>query len=167
MRPAGSPTTLAKRRGRAAALLAHGLSVSEVARRVQASVGAVSQWRRAWTRGGEAAWAAKPGPGRPPKLRDRPCPHLRRRLLKGAQVSGFPHELWPLKRLATVIWWEVRVRSHPSHGWKVWRRGHGSWQVPERRAIQRDERARAHWPRDTWPAIKKRPKTWRPSRGPR
>ena len=52
MRPAGSPTTLAKRRGRAAALLAHGLSFSEVARRVQASVGAVSQWRRAWTSGG-------------------------------------------------------------------------------------------------------------------
>jgi hypothetical protein len=47
MRPFGSPKTLERRRRRAVALLQQGLSVREVARRVQASVRSVSQWRNA------------------------------------------------------------------------------------------------------------------------
>src|SRR5918999_3555824 len=76
MRPYGSPKSLEKRRRRAVALLAHGLSLSEVARRVQASVGSVSQWRQAWASGGEEALAAKPVPGRPRKLTDQQCQRL-------------------------------------------------------------------------------------------
>jgi len=64
----GSPKTLEKRRRRAMSLLAQGLSLSEVAHRVQASVGSVSQWRQAWAYGGDAALAAKQVPGRPRQL---------------------------------------------------------------------------------------------------
>jgi transposase len=67
MRPYGSPNTLERRRRRAVALLAQGLSLSEVAGRVQASVGSVYRWRQAWGRTGEAALAPKPVPGRPRK----------------------------------------------------------------------------------------------------
>ena len=167
MRPYGSPKTLEKRRRRAVALLAQGLSLSEVARRVQASVGSVAQWRQAWASGGEAALAAKPVPGRPRKLTDQQCRQLLQLLLKGARAYGFPNELWTWKRMATVIWLEFRVRYHPSHVWQVLRSWHWSCQVPERRAIQRDEQAIAHWKRYQWPAIKKSPKTWCPSRVPR
>jgi transposase len=167
MRPYGSPTTLEKRRRRAVALLAQGLSLSEVARRVQASVGSVAQWRQAWASGGEAALAAKPVPGRPRKLTDQQCRQLLQLLLKGARAYGLPNELWTLKRMAPVIWLEFRVRYHPAHMWKVLRSWHWSRQVPERRAIQRDAQAIAHWKRYQWPAIKKSPKTWCPSRVPR
>jgi hypothetical protein len=91
---------------------------------------------------------------------------LQQRLLKGAKAYGFPNELWTLKRIATVIWLEFRVRYHPSHVWKVLRSWRWSCQVPERRAIQRDEQAIAHWKRCKWPAIKKSPTTWRPPRVP-
>jgi transposase len=167
MRPYGSPKTLDKRRRRAMALLAQGLSLSEVARRVQASVGSVHQWRQTWAHGGEAALAARPVPGRPRQLTEQQGEQLLQLLLKGATAYGFPNELWTLKRIATVIWLEFRVRYHPSHVWKVLRSWQWSGQVPERRAIQRDEQAIAHWKRDKWPAIKKSPKTWRPSRVPR
>jgi transposase len=167
MSPYGSPKTLETRRRRAVALLAQGLRLSAVARRVQASVGSVSQWRQAWASGGEAALAAKPVPGRPRKLTDQQCQHLLQLLLKGARAYGFPTELWTLKRMATVIWLEFRVRPHPSHVWKGLRSWHWSCQVPERRAIPRDEHAIAHWKRYKWPAIKKSPTTWRPSRVPR
>jgi transposase len=166
MRPYGSPKTLERRRRRAIALLGQGLSLSEVARRVQASVGAVSQWRQAWAQGGEAALAPKLVPGRPRKLTARQREDLQQRLLKGAKAYGFPNELWTLKRIATVIWLEFRVRYHPSHVWKVLRSWRWSCQVPERRAIQRDEQALAPWKRYQWPAIKKRPTTWRPLRVP-
>jgi transposase len=167
MRPYGSPKTLEKRRRRAIALLAQGLHVSEVARRVQASVGSVHQWQQRWAHGGEAALAAKPAPGRPRKLTAQQGEQLRHLLLQGAKAYGFPNELWTLKRIATVIWRECGVRYHPSHVWKVLRSWHWSCQVPERHAIQRDEPAIAHWKRSTWPAIKKSPQTWRPSRVPR
>lgn len=90
MRPYGSPKTLEKRRRRAVVLLAQGLSLSEVARQVQASVRSVHQWRQAWVHSGEAALAAKPGPGRPRKLTAQQGEQLRQLLLKGARVYSFP-----------------------------------------------------------------------------
>jgi transposase len=119
MRPFGSPKTLERRRRRAVVLLQQGLSLHEVARRVQASVSSVSQWRNAWRQGGEAALAPKPVPGRRRKLTAPQLAPLRQLLLEGAQAYGFPNELWTLKRVAAVIQVEFRVRYHPSHVWKI------------------------------------------------
>src|SRR5215813_10130894 len=146
MRPFGSPKTLERRRRRAVALLQQGLSLHEVARRVQASVSSVSQWRAAWQQGGDAALAPKP--------------------VQGATAHGFANNLWTLKRIAAVIQVHFGVRYHPAHVWKLLRRLGWSCQAPERRALQRDEQAMAHGKRYTWPAIKKSPPTWGPSRLP-
>jgi transposase len=148
-------------------LLTQGVSPREVARRVQASVGSVYRWQRTWVVEGAAALAAKPTPGAPRKLTDRHREQLVHRLLQGARAHGFPTELWTLKRIAAVIQVHFGVRYHPSHVWKVLRGLGWSCQVPERRAIQRDERAIAHWQRSTWPAIKKSPQTGGASRLPR
>jgi Homeodomain-like domain len=86
----------------------------------------VAQWRQACASGGEAAKAASPVPGRPRKLTDQQCQQLLQLLLKGARAYGFPNELWTLKRMATVIWVEFRVRHHPSHVGKVLRSGLGA-----------------------------------------
>jgi transposase len=94
-------------------------------------------------------------PGRPRKLTDQQSQQWLQLLLKGARAYGCPNEFWTLKRMATVLWLEFRVRHHPSHVWKVLRSWPWSCQVLERRAIQRDEPAMAHWTRDQWPAIKK------------
>jgi transposase len=157
MRPYGSPNTLERRRRRAVDLLAQGLSLREVARRVQAAASSVYQWRQAWRNGGEAALAPKHAPGRPRKLTEQQCEQLLQLLLQGARVQGFPNELWTLKRIAAVIQVQFGVRYHPAHVWKVLRRLGWSCQVPERRPIQRNEHAIAHWKRYTWPAIKKSP----------
>jgi transposase len=163
MRPYGSPKTLERRRRRAIAVLSQGLTLSQVARRVQASVGSVSHWRQAWRRGGEAALAPKPVPGRPRKLTAQPCEQLVHILLQGARAYGFATELWTLRRIAAVIRVHFGVRYHPAHVWKVLRGLGWSCQVPDRQAIQRDEQAIAHWKRYKWPAIKKSPTTWRSS----
>ena len=167
MRPFGSPKTLERRRRRAAGLLQQGLSLREVARRVQASVSSVSQWRAAWMEGGEAALAPKPVPGPRRKLTDEQCTQLLELLLQGASAYGFPNELWTLKRIAAVIQVEFGARYHPSHVWKLLHRLGWSCQVPDSRPIERDEQAIAHWRRYKWPAIKKSPTTWGPSRVPR
>jgi transposase len=157
MRPYGSPQTLERRRRRAIALLEQGLSLSEVARRLHASVGSVYQWRQAWQTGGEAALAPKPVPGRPRKLTDEQRQQVLQLVRQGARAHGFPNELWTLRRIAAMLQVHCGVRYHPAQIWKILRSLGWSCQVPERQPIQRDESAIAHWKRYTWPAIKKRP----------
>lgn len=157
MRPYGSPNTLERRRRKAVALLERGVSLAETARRVGAAVSSVWEWREAHRRGGPAALASKPVPGRPRKLSVRCAARLWEILLQGALAYGFPNDLWTLKRIARVIRREFGVNYHHCHVWKILRQAKWSAQVPERRAIQRDEKAIAHWKRYKWPAIKKSP----------
>ena len=163
MRPYGSAKTLERRRRRAAALLKSGLSLQAVARRVGASVSSVFRWKVAIAAGGDAALSAKPVPGRRRKLGDAERERLLKLLLKGALAYGFPNDLWTLKRIASVIRKEFGVKYHPNHVWRLLRGLGWSCQVPERRAVQRDEKAIAHWKRYKWPHIKKRRTTWGPS----
>ena len=163
MRPIGSPASLEKRRRRAVELFKEGKGIREVARQVRASPGAVHRWIQDWKRNGDAALAAKPAPGRPRKLTLKQRENLLKLLLAGALAWGFPNEMWTLKRIATVIRKEFGVRYHPSHLWRVLQACGWSCQVPERRAIQRDEEAIAHWKRHKWPHIKKGARTWGPS----
>jgi transposase len=141
MRPYGSQQSLERRRRRALALLGQGVSPREVARRLRASVGSVYRWQRAWATGGDVALAAKPVPGAPCKLTAPQRARLVQRLLQGARANGFPNELWTLKRIAAVIQVQFGVQYHPAHVWKLWRGLGWSCQVPEGRAMQRDERA--------------------------
>jgi len=167
MRPHGSASSLEKRRRRAMELLKQGLGLSEIARRVQSSVSSVHRWARTWKKKGSRGLDSKPVPGRPTKLTAMQRRRLQTRLLQGAMACGFPNELWTLKRIAILIRREFGVQYHPSHLWRVLQACGWSCQVPERRAIQRDEEAIAHWMRHKWPAIKKSAKAWRPPRLPR
>jgi transposase len=143
------------------------LSLSTVARRVGVSVTSVSRWRAAYADHGAAGIAAKPVSGRPRKLDLRHYPRLWKTLLAGALASGYPNDLWTLKRIAQVIRRTFGVRYHPNYVWKLLRVAGWSCQVPERRAIQRDEPAIAQWKRERWPAIKKTGNTGRPPGFPR
>lgn len=137
------------------ALLRSGLTMTEVARRVGAAVASVCRWSRAFGEGGAESLRAKPVPGRPRKLQAPECQRLLDLLLAGARAYGYPNELWTLKRIARVIRREFAVTYHPHHVWRLMRRWGWSCQVPERRAVQRDDAAIAHWKRYRWPHIKK------------
>ena len=158
---------LERRRQRAIALLERGMSLKEVAHRVGASFSSVFRWQRAVVQDGPGAVKAKPVPGRPRKLPEDECRQLLTLLLKGALAYGFPNDLWTLKRVTSVIRKEFGVVFHPNHLWRLLRRVGWSCQVPERRAIQRDEEAITHGKRYQWPHIKKGATTWGPSRFPR
>jgi len=137
------------------ALLSQGLSLHEVARRVKASVASVHRWQQASLAGGFSALDPKPASGRPGKLTDGQRAKLLDLLLAGAMAAGFANELWTLKRIRSVIRREFGVKYHPSHIWKILQGCGWSCQVPERRAIQRDEEAIERWKNETWPEIKK------------
>jgi transposase len=137
--------------------LTEGLSPSAVAGRLGVSERSVLRWQKAYREKGAEALRRKPVPGRPPKLDPKHIPRLREILLEGALAYGFPNDMWTLERIAAVIRREFGVKYHPSHVWKILRKLRWSCQVPERRAIQRNEKVIAHWKRYKWPAIKKSP----------
>jgi len=144
-------------------LLDGGLTMEQVSHRVGTSIASVCRWRQALARGGQAALAAKPAPGRPPRLSGAQCSRLVGVLLEGARAYGYPNEIWTLKRIARVIRQEFGVRYHPNHVWRILRKLNWSCQVPERRPVQRDGEEVEHWKRYKWPHIKKGPRTWGPS----
>jgi len=57
--------------------------------------------------------------------------------------------------VAEVIRRTFEVRYHPNHLWRFLRSLGWSCQKPQRRALQRNEAAIAHWKRYRWPHIKK------------
>jgi transposase len=158
MRPTGTAEELERRRRRAVALLDQGRGVREVAGMVGASPAAVTRWRQAYEKRGEAGLCAKPHPGRTPKLSLKQRRKLIRLLKRGPGKHGYRTELWTLKRVAEVIRKQFGVRYDPSGVWHVLRGMDWSCQKPERRARERDEKAIERWRKKDWPRIKKRPK---------
>lgn len=144
-----------RRRRRGMELLADGLAQAEVARRLGVSPATVCRWNGRRQQGGHA-WRRRPL-GRPVKVTAGHRARLERVLKQGAQAHGFLTDLWTLPRIAAVLEREAGVRVHPGHLWRVLGAMGWSVQRPEKRALQRDEKAIARWRRHTWPALKKSP----------
>ena len=157
MRTKGSAAELEQRRRTAARLLDQGLRPSQVARALGVSPAAVSRWKKAYQKGGEAALAARPHPGGKPRLTPAQRRGLARLLLRGPRAQGYSTELWTLPRVAEVIAIHFGVEYHPGHVWKILRAMAWSCQKPESRARERDEEAIRRWRQEDWPRIKKTP----------
>jgi transposase len=153
----GSLKDAEQRRLRAMTLLERGCGQSEVARQVGVTPGAVSQWVKAFRRGGPAALKAKVHPGPKPKLSPPQIGRWQKLLLQGATHHGFATELWTLARVVAVIRKHFAVTYDPSGVWHVLRRMNWTCQKPERRARERDEQAIVAWRKEDLPRIKKRP----------
>lgn len=112
MRPHGSPRQLEQRRRQAVALKEQGLGPAEIARRLKTTPQSVCQWLRKHRLHGAGALAAKPVPGRPPKLTARQRRSLVGCLLKGASHFGFGSDLWTCPRIAQVVTHRYGVQYH-------------------------------------------------------
>src|SRR6266704_6304777 len=163
MRPLGTALQLEKRRRQAIRLLKAGKNLSAVARALSSSVSSVFRWQRDYKRRGLEGLSPRPTPGRPARLSGSQKRRLVAVLVKGPKSSGYRTDLWTLKRIAEVIETNFGVQYHTSHVWKLLVNLGWSCQVPERRALQRDEKEILRWKRYHWPRIKKNRKTWGPS----
>jgi transposase len=162
MRPKGSAAVLEGRRRQAVALLAEGLSLNAVGRRLGCAPSSVMRWRNAVRRRGERAFQVGASPGRPPKLTEGQRRRLLRLLLQGSLVHGYRTDLWTTARVAEVIQRSFGVRYHADHVGRLLHALHWSVQKPERRALQRNEAAIAAWKRTDWPRVNKTPHGWGP-----
>jgi transposase len=146
-----------KRRQKAGKLFNKGCSASEVARRLGVARQVAYRWKEAWENGGIAALASKGPAGRKPKMSAAQTEQVTQALLAGPVAQGYKTDLWTLPRVADLIEELTGVQYHPGHVWRLLGASGFSCQRPERRAVERDEKAIRRWKRVEWPALKKRP----------
>ena len=156
MRPKGTAAALEARRHRAVDLLRDGMSLTEVARRVDADLSSVKRWKRAFVHGGRQALAAKRNRGRPSRLSSAQKQELAAIVRAGPLAAGFRTNLWTCRRVAEVIEQRFGVEYHPDHVGRLLHALGFTQQKPQRRASQRDEVAIDAWRRCDWPRLKKR-----------
>jgi transposase len=144
MRPIGSAEELQRRRLRAVELVDQGESPADVARFLGCGRSSVYTWVKL-AREGLAELAAKPHPGRTPKLDAADRERLEGLLTQGAKAHGWRTDLWTAARVADLIERHFEVHFHPEHVRKVLKRKR-NWtsQKPQRRAKERDEAAIDH-----------------------
>ena len=159
----GSADWLEDRRRRALALWDTGLSLNEVGRRIRCAPSSVLRWLRARRRGGAEALRVRFSPGRPLQLGVRQRRRLLKLLVKGPPAHGYRTQLWTTARIAAVIRREFGVDYHRDHVGRLMHRLHWSPQMPETRAVERDEPGIERWKRKQWPRVKKRCAAGRPS----
>jgi len=157
MRTAGSPKSLEKRRLGAIALCEGGMSQVAVAKKLGVNDRTVRDWVSIFRREGLGGLAAKPVPGRPPKLKAAQCKSLVKILDKGAVACGYQTNLWTCPRVAKVVQKRFGVAYHVDHVGRLLRALGFTPQKPERVARERDEAAITRWIRRDWPRLKKKP----------
>ena len=157
MRPVGSPEELERRRQRAIELLHAGHTPKEVGLRVGVDRRSVRRWKAAYRQDRRSGLAARPTPGRPPRLDDADKAKLQRALLKGACAGGFATELWTCPRVCEWIEQHLGVSYHVDHVGRLLHSLGFSPQKPQRRTVERDEQAIEHWVQHTWARVKKKP----------
>lgn len=146
-----------KRRKQAGKLFAKEFSAPEVARRLGVARQVAYRWKDAWVHGGSSALDSKGPAGRKSKLTARQTQKVTQALLEGPSEHGYKTDLWTLPRVAALIEDLTGVAYHPGHVWRLLGASGFSCQRPERRAVERDEKAIRRWKRVDWPTLKKRP----------
>jgi transposase len=146
-----------KRRQQAGKLFAKDCSAPDVARRLGVARQVAYRWKNAWDQGGNEALASKGPAGPKSKLTAEQTERVTQALLAGPVVHGYKTALWTLPRVASLIEDLTGIDYHPGHVWRLLGASGFSCQRPERRAVERDEKAIRRWHRTDWPALKKRP----------
>ena len=157
MRTIGSAAELERRRCLAVERVAEGYyTTAEVADFLGVDPSSVRRWLAAFRQHGAAGLAARPAPGRPPKLTPAQEKIVRRWLADNPADLGFPTQLWTTGRLKQLINEEWGISFHP-HYLATWLRQRGyTPQLPRRVAREADEAEVARWLAEDWPRIKRK-----------
>lgn len=155
-----TPAARAKReqiRLDAAGLFAAGMRPPEVARKLRVSRKSAYAWYKAWRTAGAEALASKGPGGQHCRLKAAQVQRLEAALDAGPAVWGWSEDQrWTLARVAALVSRLFHISYTPRGISYLLHRLGWSPQVPQRRAVERDEEAIATWVKDTWSLVEQR-----------
>src|SRR5438132_7335340 len=143
------------RRLRAVELDRLGWLESDIATALSVNKGTVSRWLAVVATEGADALRAHPSAGHPPKLTAEQLRRIPEFLSYGAEAYGFRGEVWTCPRIAQVLRWEFGVSYHKDHVSRLMKELGWTPQVPNTRALQRDEGAIERWRVTVWPELRR------------
>lgn len=126
----------------------------DIAAALGVSKGTVSRWLAVAEAEGADALRAHAAAGHPAKLTVEQLRRIPEFLSYGAEAYGFRGEVWTCPRIAQVIRWEFGVSYHKDHVSRLMKELGWTPQVPNTRAVQRDEVAIKRWRLETWPELR-------------
>jgi len=144
------------RRFRALELHERGWLEVDIAEVLGVNKGTVSRWLAVARERGPEALLGHPTTGCPPKLTTAQLRTIPEFLCYGAEAYGFRGDVWTCARIAKVIQWELGVVYHKDHVSRLMKELGWTPQIPDTRAIQRDEVAIEHWRIDVWPELRRK-----------
>ncbi|KOV89537.1 helix-turn-helix domain-containing protein [Streptomyces sp. NRRL B-3648] len=134
----------------AAERFAQGEASSVIAKALRVNVRSVQRWRQKWDEGGPRALRSQ-GPASLPRLSQERFAQLEAELVKGPAEHGWEDQRWTPARIKTVIGRRFHMAYTIQGVRKLLVRNCWSWQVPARRAMERDDGVVAGWVKEVWP----------------
>jgi len=145
------------RRAKAVLEYIEGRSVISLAAELGVTRGSVNRWLQWYEAAGVEGLLTGKSTGAPPKLNEEQRAELTVLIENGPRVAGYSSGVWTGPMIGDLIAQRFGVRFHNHH---VPRLLHGlgfSVQRPRRRLARADAEAQAHWLREKFPTIKKKP----------
>ncbi len=132
-------------------------SLTDVAHEFGVTHGAVSHWLRAYREAGNSLEGlnAKKHTGRPPRMSEEEKGRLYEMIRRGAKYYGFETDIWTTERIATLIAVHFKIRYDRDHIGRILHPLGLSWQMPKKKARERNEEEVRNWVENVVPQIKK------------
>jgi transposase len=145
---------------RAKAVLGYikGKAVISLAETLDVTRGAINRWLQWYEAQGVEGLETVARPGRAPKLKAENQQELVTLIEAGPQAAGYSTGIWTGPMIGDLIYRHYGVRYHNHHvPWVLHRLGF-SVQRPRKRLARADAEKQERWLRETFPAIKKKPR---------
>ena len=146
------PQELEARRKTAARYFKQGKTRYWVSRHFQVSRPAASQWYQRWKDG----TLASRKPGKKEKLASDQKKKLAGIILNNPTAYGYSTQLWTLERITAVVKKKLKVAYKPRSLAHMLHSLGFSYQKPEQRAKERNEKKIKTWMTKTWPRLLKK-----------
>ena len=155
-----SHDVLEQYRFRAIELRKKGWQVNKIAEAFGVNRRAVTRWLAIHRRYGKKLLKSKKAPGPTPKLTAAEVRRILSLLKNTPDMYGFEVPLWTCRTLQQLILEKLNKHLDISTIWR-WLISWGlTNQVPDRRALEVDEREVKHWLKEKWPKIKVHAQRW-------
>jgi transposase len=142
-------------RVRAVEAVERGLGVGQVADAFNIDRSTLFRWVRKYQADGHGGLQRQAGSGRPRLLEDLTEGDLREIVLFAASDFGYETDLWTVGRLQQVLEELCEVKLSKNTVWRRLRDAGLTYQKPERRYFEVDEKARQQWLRTEVPRIRR------------